>query len=338
MTEQFANNPSSTLNGNIDNITNSIVVVSGTPFSSTGTYRIIINTEIMLVLSRSGNTLSVVRGQEGTTVASHLSGAVVAQILTAGAMQQFRIDNGQLGLGTNLPAAGNAGKLYNTSDGNITYFDNGTLWLPTGPVMRMTQPPLASKFTVIQTGTNGTLLDDGGGLFFSALQRVASGEDHMFAAQNNPASTGAPFTLTVGFIHLPGGKNGAGGYFNTHITGIGLYNSSSTQLRTLCVLTGGTGAFTFQLRGATGLTGTATATININGEPFIAGPMTWFRIKDDGVNRVWSISNDGRHFTSATNEVSTTGFSSAPDKIGLYLSPSAADAAMTILSYSLTSP
>jgi hypothetical protein len=339
MVEQFANNPSSTLNGNITSVATSILVTNGTPFSSTGTYRVIVDSEIMLVTARSGNTLTVTRGQEGTTAASHLDTTLITQIMTAGAIQQFRSDNIQASAIANLPAAGTAGRIYTATDGNMTFFDNGVSWLATGPVMRLTQPPAASNFTIFQTGSNGILSDDGGGLFFSALQRVTT-EDSIFAAQSNPGGTGASYTLTVGFIHLPGGKNGTGGYFNYHICGIGIYNTSTTQARYLTMYTDSGGALHFQLSGKTGLVTTAgAATFDVGGYPTIAGPMSWFRIQDDGAtNRTYFVSNDGRHFKPVTIEARTLGFTSQPDKIGLYLNPFNADAAMTVLSYTLTSP
>lgn len=88
MTEQFANNAQSTLNGAINSSTTSIIVTSGSPFSSTGNFRIIIDSEIIKVTSRSGNTLTVVRGQEGTSASSHLDLSIVTQIITSAGLIQ----------------------------------------------------------------------------------------------------------------------------------------------------------------------------------------------------------------------------------------------------------
>ena len=51
--EQFVNSASATLNGAINASTTSVVVNDGTPFPTTGDYRILIDDEIMLVTARS---------------------------------------------------------------------------------------------------------------------------------------------------------------------------------------------------------------------------------------------------------------------------------------------
>src|SRR5579864_9328745 len=92
MTEQFANNASTTLNGAIDNVTTTVNVTSGAPFSQSGTFRVIVESEIMQVTAISGNVITVVRGQEGTSASSHVGGTVITQIMTAAAMAQFKTD------------------------------------------------------------------------------------------------------------------------------------------------------------------------------------------------------------------------------------------------------
>ena len=84
--EQFANNAVTTLNGAINNSVTSLVVTSATGFSTVPQFRLIIDSEIMLVTAVSGTTFTITRGAEGTTAASHSNGATVAQILTAGGL------------------------------------------------------------------------------------------------------------------------------------------------------------------------------------------------------------------------------------------------------------
>lgn len=93
MTEQFANNATSTLSSSIGSSDTSLTVSTGTPFSSSGNFRIVVESEIMLVTARSGNTLSITRGQEGTIAVAHSSGTAVTQIVTAGAIAQLKIDS-----------------------------------------------------------------------------------------------------------------------------------------------------------------------------------------------------------------------------------------------------
>lgn len=87
--EQFANNASSTLNGAINNVVTTLVVQSATLFPTQGQFRILIDSEIMLVTGVSGTTYTVTRGTEGTTAASHSNGVPVTHILTAAALNQI---------------------------------------------------------------------------------------------------------------------------------------------------------------------------------------------------------------------------------------------------------
>jgi len=84
--EQFANNPSSTLAGAIAAGATSLTVASAASFSTEGTFRILVDSEIMLVTGVAGATFTVERGAEGTSAAAHSAGATVTQVLTAGAL------------------------------------------------------------------------------------------------------------------------------------------------------------------------------------------------------------------------------------------------------------
>lgn len=94
MVEQFANNASTTLASGINASVTSVPLISSQKFSATGNFRIIIDSELMLVTANNTgtNTLTVVRGQEGTTAISHNSGTNVIQIITAGAIAQMKTD------------------------------------------------------------------------------------------------------------------------------------------------------------------------------------------------------------------------------------------------------
>lgn len=84
--EQFENNYVTTLNGAINNSVTSITVTTG-PVAMTGPFRILIDSEIIYVgAAASTSFTSCVRGAEGTTAASHSSGAVVTNIITAASL------------------------------------------------------------------------------------------------------------------------------------------------------------------------------------------------------------------------------------------------------------
>lgn len=95
MSEQLANRVKTTLNGAIDNDDTSAIITSATGFPSIGNFRILIqdsefdetNAELCLVTARSGTTLTVTRGQEGTSGVSHAGGSFVAIVLTKSALE-----------------------------------------------------------------------------------------------------------------------------------------------------------------------------------------------------------------------------------------------------------
>ena len=90
--EKFANYPRDVLDSSIDDTVTSLDVVDASLFSTTGQFRIRIDNELLLVTAVSGTTFTVTRGVEGSTAASHSGGAAVAQIVTAGALEQLKVD------------------------------------------------------------------------------------------------------------------------------------------------------------------------------------------------------------------------------------------------------
>lgn len=89
--EQFANNASSFLTGALSPLSsqNTLTIGSAVLFPQRGYFRILIDSEIILVQEVHGNVFLVSRGAEGTTVASHANGANVYQIITAGSLESL---------------------------------------------------------------------------------------------------------------------------------------------------------------------------------------------------------------------------------------------------------
>ncbi len=92
-TEKFSNFGASTLNGGINNSVTTLIVTSAATFPSSGQFRILIGSEIMLVTAVSTNTFTVTRGVESTSAASHSNADAVTQILTAASLAQTINDN-----------------------------------------------------------------------------------------------------------------------------------------------------------------------------------------------------------------------------------------------------
>lgn len=93
-TEQFANRPITTLNGAISGVDTSIVVQDASLFPLTPQFRVLVESEYMLVTGVAGNTFTVTRGVEGSANVPHISGVSVIHILTAGALDELRSASG----------------------------------------------------------------------------------------------------------------------------------------------------------------------------------------------------------------------------------------------------
>ena len=91
--EQFTNLAATTLASAAGSSDATITVASSASFPASGNFRLIIDTELLLCTGVSGVTLTVTRGMEGTTPASHASAAVVAHILTAGGLTALLQDS-----------------------------------------------------------------------------------------------------------------------------------------------------------------------------------------------------------------------------------------------------
>lgn len=86
MVEIFHNGGVSTLAEDLDASETGVDVVDGSVFPTTGNFRIIIDAEIMLCTARSTNTLTVIRGSEGSTASIHGQDAEVSCVLTKGSL------------------------------------------------------------------------------------------------------------------------------------------------------------------------------------------------------------------------------------------------------------
>ena len=90
--EQFSNFVNITLANPCGPGDATIVVNNGSRLPATGTFSALLENEIVTVTNRSGNTLSILRGQEGTTGASHSINTPVLNCVTARSINQLRAD------------------------------------------------------------------------------------------------------------------------------------------------------------------------------------------------------------------------------------------------------
>lgn len=128
MAEQYVNFGTTTLNTSINNVTTTVIVDDGSVFPSVGDFRVVIEAEIMRCTARSSNTLTVVRGEEGTAAAAHTSGLAVKSTLTVDSLHKKISDNVLSGPATGLPSPSNPGRLYLSTDEPAMLRDSGSAW------------------------------------------------------------------------------------------------------------------------------------------------------------------------------------------------------------------
>lgn len=89
--EQMKTLAHSTINmgGGFSSGATTLTVTDGSAFPATGVFRLLIDLEILKCTGRSGNDLTVVRGQEGTTAVLHANGATVTAVVTAASLPEL---------------------------------------------------------------------------------------------------------------------------------------------------------------------------------------------------------------------------------------------------------
>lgn len=326
MAELLANNASTTLNGGIDNSTTTVVVTLATGFPVTGDFRIIVDSEIMLVTGVSGNTFTVTRGVESTGAVSHSNAAVVTHILTAAGLAQFVEDNapggasvGEGAIGSR-PAAGTSGNLYIPTDGKIIQRDNGVSWDSFGPIYKFTQPPAAAAFTAINADS-GVLTDQGGTLLLT--RPYVNGHNYgawyitqtstwsvtvCLAAVVDTHNSQSSVELGLGFVNVAGGQFswfGAEVYASNVILRVNYDNNAHT---------------TVAARIQTGF---------VHNQGGIMPSPLWIRISYGASDRTYEYSHDGVNFQVAYTESKNTNFT--PDAAGIIVSTKANVATDTTL-------
>jgi hypothetical protein len=275
--EQYANNAQSTTTGSINNSSNPVTfsVTSATGFPTAGNFRIIVDSEIMLVTSVSGASFTASRAQEGTSIASHSSGATVTHVLTAASLEQAFADRNLVGTYASLPAAGVAGRSYRTTDSGYTMIDNGSSWSYAWDGYTVTQPSTSWTWlhqgTATQDTTKGTtrlqnLTSNGSAFGWNGLYRAV------------PGST--PYTIQWGFnLTMPYGSAvlswGGPAIFDstpTKMIGFRIGNSSGAMQISLEYYTNGTSLNTTQLG---------------QNVTCLCGQPIFITLTDDGTNRNW---------------------------------------------------
>jgi hypothetical protein len=302
--ERFANGGLSSLVAGINDAVLALTVKSATGFPTGGNFRILVESEIMLVTAVAGNVFTVSRAQEGTSAASHDADAAVNHVLTAGALAQREIDQFATGALGNRDAAGQAGRLYLPTEGYV-HQDNGSLW-DMLPLSKVT-PPASGDYSWVNQGS-ATVTDTKGMMVLTAPSH-ASADGLRCLVKSAPAT---PYKITVGFL----AQNPI--YINSYSIpqfGVCWRESSSGKL-----LTYGWGSNNYPLYFMYAQwTDPSTLSTGQFGGGYGASPIApyWVRFGDDGTYRTVDISSDGFNWVPIQPPQARTAFCT-PNQVGVF--------------------
>ena len=285
--EQILNLGATTLSAGINNSTTSVSVTSGAVFPSTGNFRVRVGSEIMLVTARSTNTLTVVRGYEGTTAASHSSGDAITLVLTSGGLNRYAQDNNPL-FGLNRPPFG----LYDT-DGKTLLTTSNFTW--------------ANQGSTTASDQNGTIIMD---------LPAASGENGRLLYRAAPSPT---YSVIAAFQHVGLIETSAYNQF-----GIVLRQSTTGKYYAHAFSSdNGTNPLKHVINKFAGPTSSSSGTLLNFSFTQRLSPYVWLKVSDDNTNLKFFVSGDGMDWIQTGSEargtfLTTSGGVTGPDQVGFY--------------------
>lgn len=201
--EQYKNDAQSPLNGAINNSQTSIVVDDGSEFPSSGDFRLKIEDELLLCTARSTNTLTVTRGIEGSTAASHGDDISVKHILTAASFLKLIEESNVRGTYANLPTASRPGRRYIATDNPFEYYDNGSSWDIRIPGTAMDFNPNLSAFATWLNQDSATHSTTNGYHVLAGLTNQPNSTERWHGRYDAIAGgANANFTMTLVFQNL----------------------------------------------------------------------------------------------------------------------------------------
>lgn len=195
------------------------------------------------------------------------------------------------------PAAGNDGSLFLPSDGLAIDRDNGSTWAPWGPISPLTAP-VDGDFAWINQGS-ATVSAAKGAIYLSTPADAGATNNLRIRKKAAPAT---PYTITAAILPMMQDVD-------FHSAGLCFRQSSDGKLAVI--------ALDKTAIGINKYTDHATFSANYVNVTITHRGLTFFRIADNGTNRICSISNDGVNFFQA-HSVSRTDFLTA-DEVGFFI-------------------
>jgi len=212
------------------------------------------------------------------------------------------------------PAASKDGNLFLPSDGFSIQRDTGSAWVPWGPIFPLTAPVL-TEFAWINQET-ATAVETKGGIYL--LAPAQSGDDFRILKKAAPST---PYTITAVFLQLQFAANYSS-------CGISFRQSSDGKFQSFAsVYDSGTKYQIAKYNSVTSHSASYASAVRLH------SVLEFFRITDDGTNRICQLSYDGQNWYTI-HTVGRTDFLTA-DEVGFYANSNNATypAAMTLLSW-----
>jgi hypothetical protein len=279
MREQLANNASTTLSSSATSGATTISVASAASFPSTGNFRLICGSEIMLCTGVSGTTFTVVRGYESTTGASHASGSTVSQVLTAGSLVRNRQDDYHLASGSQPPV----GRLLDASGNTLT----------------------SSSFTATASGS--TITDQAGTIVLSYPALALGGFDFATLLRSAPSTPYSIVTATQASFY--GSASTAWWYGLVLADGTGAIISHGFFMPN-------TGLFQVSLSKMN--SGSSESANYSQALCVCQGLYQWLKITDSGTNLTFYFSADGVNWNQTYQVSRTDWLTAGPTQVGLF--------------------
>ena len=282
--ERIVNHNATTLNGAINDTVTSVTVTDAGSYPLLGDFRILVGSEVMHVISRASHTLTVVRGVDGTSAASHSDLDTVDVILTKAGLDSY-FDHVLSGPSARYPA-----RLLDASGNRVT----------------------ASDFTFDNQGTAFAEDNpDGSITLVSDENETANTQLHVLY---KTAPT-APWTVTAGFQVAVGWD-----WASTQTTGGLLCRENSTgEFINLSCSTSAPGGALFD---CFHWNSPISFNVRIPGllQPDFNANWVWMQIEDDNVDLFFRVSYDGINFYEIGSDTRTDFMAGGPDEIGFSIS------------------
>lgn len=328
-TEYFTANAVTTLAAPVSLIDVTIDVnVPEFPFPTQFPYRIRIGDEYMLVTAAFGLTWTVTRGEEGSVIATHEIGDDVANVFTVESLINSAWTYSRVGTRAALPGFDDLeGRLYLQDDPGIYIKrDEGEAWTSHGPFYELFEPDETGYSWVNQQTATTSITN--GGVVLSSPAPLLAGDNLNIRIKTAPAT---PYTVRAGFLSLlyPTNQTSVGLIFRESSTSKIVFfrlmfdNTTTTKTDLVISVDKYTSPTVFSAN-------YTVLTANV-----LKANLTWFAIEDDGVDLIFSYSNNNIDYTEFFTVARTDFFTVGPDQIGYAINSNttSGNAILTLLSW-----